>query len=121
SGGRRRWHRALSGALRFARPWSAYPSTEEGSANHFSEACPASGWTPRAKLPYSSRLQQANLNSQNLLTIAMAAGRRQYARAAKPGFSGSVPDRSIPPGPVCKKLKAAAFWPWTVAAGAYAT
>src|SRR6476660_2142629 len=34
--------------------WPAYPSRGEGSANHFSEACPANGINPRAKLRYSS-------------------------------------------------------------------
>ena len=34
--------------------WSAYPSRGEGSAGHFSEACPANGINPRAKLRYSS-------------------------------------------------------------------
>ena len=34
--------------------WSAYPSRGEGSAGHFSEACPANGLNPRATLRYSS-------------------------------------------------------------------
>jgi hypothetical protein len=34
--------------------WSAYPSRGEGSADHFSEACPANGINPRAKLRYCS-------------------------------------------------------------------
>src|SRR5690242_12658306 len=33
--------------------WPAYPSGE-GSADHFSEACPANGINPRAKLRYCS-------------------------------------------------------------------
>jgi len=38
-----------SGGAPFRLPWSAYPSRLEGRANHFSEACPAIGWNPRAR------------------------------------------------------------------------
>jgi hypothetical protein len=76
------------GGAPFRTSLARIPLTVEGSADHFSEACPASGWNPRAKLPYSSRLQQANLYSQNLLTIATPALWRQHGILRRRGFSG---------------------------------
>jgi hypothetical protein len=98
------WGRSVSFVL------ARIPFLVEGSADHFSEACPASGWNPRAKLLYSSRLQQANLYSQNLLNIATAAGRRQYRGPRKMSFSSSGARTSILTQSACKNFKAAAFF-----------
>jgi len=85
----------LLGALRFVRPWTAYPSTDEGSADHFSEACPASGPKSSGKNNlYSSQQQQANLYSQNLLNITTAVAIVNPCRIAYPGC-GTI---SVPAG-----------------------
>jgi hypothetical protein len=67
------------------------PLTVEGRADHFSEVCPVSGLeNPRANYCTAHTYKQANLNSQNLLTIASLALLRQPEHAGDRSVSGGA-------------------------------
>jgi hypothetical protein len=106
---------SLTGALRFVRPWPAYPSRWKVARTISARHALLADGNPRAKLPYSLRQQQANLYSQNLLTIATTGARRQHGMSGRMRFSGARIKMIKFPSRRCKNLRAAAFFSRTVA------